>query len=175
MQRIFGAEPVITREFYEAVLEFSDYKHDAPVEDLTRSQDLNRFGWCNVCNTGFKPHGAADRVRMVQVGICGSCDHAVELWRMRDEPKVARIDGKHWVLGNVLEAQLNPNESFADLVKRIEKENYKNRGAGCGGSLSVIQFNDGRTVFTNDLWGQGDVPEMFAHLLPDNAKFVSQA
>lgn len=171
---MFGQQPVITKEFYNCVIEFSDYDHAAPIEDLTRSQDLNRFGWCKICDTGFKPHGDGDRVRRVQVGICGSCDHALDLVRMKGDSRVARINGSHWVLGNVLEAQLNPGESFAELIDRVEQENRKTRGYGCGGGLAVIQFSDGRTLFTNDLWGQGDIPETVRHLLPDNAKFVDR-
>lgn len=170
---MFGQEPKITREFYDELMAMSDYDHAAPVEDLTRSQDLSRVGWCKVCATGFRPHGHYDRVRLVQVGVCESCDFAIDLWRIRDEPQTARINGKHWRVGAEYTRELDPSITLASLAAEAAK--LPRAGKGCGGQVSVIRFNDGRTVVTNDLWGQGDVPEIVAHLMPDNAVFVEVA
>lgn len=173
MQKVFGVEPTITKEFYEAVLEFSDYQHDAPIEDLTRSQDLNRFGWCKVCNTGFKPHGHCDRVRLVQAGVCPSCDYDVEkLMEYGKHAHLAYIDGKIWSIAHEIEMQLDPSKSIEDIAAAAKKAYPPKWGKGCGGDISVIQFNDGRTVITDDLWGGGDVPTNYQDLMPDNAQFL---
>ncbi|GLX06736.1 hypothetical protein [Microbispora sp. NBRC 16548] len=43
---------------------------------------------------------------------------------------------------------------------------------GYGGRRFDVQFHDGRTVTTTNLWCQGTVPAQFRHLYPDNARFV---
>lgn len=44
---------------------------------------------------------------------------------------------------------------------------------GFAGRPFCIQFKDGTTVRTNNLWFQGPIPERFRDRLPDNAQFVS--
>lgn len=173
MQKVFGAQPTITKEFYDCVIEFSDYDHAAPADELTKSQDLNRFGWCKICNTGFKPGGTVDRVRLVQVGICWACDNDLgRLMEYGKEAHVAYIDGSIWSIAHVIEMQLDPSKSIEELAEAAKAMYPPKWGKGCGGDISVIQFNDGRTVITDDLWGGGDVPERYADLMPDNAKFL---
>lgn len=43
---------------------------------------------------------------------------------------------------------------------------------GFGGRRFDIQFFDGRTVTTRNLWHQGTVPAEWRHRYPDNAAFV---
>ncbi len=43
---------------------------------------------------------------------------------------------------------------------------------GFGGRRFKIQFFDGRIIETTNLWGQGPIPELFRHMLPDNAVFL---
>ena len=43
---------------------------------------------------------------------------------------------------------------------------------GFGGRRFKIQFFDGRVIETNNLWGQGPIPERFRSMLPDNAAFL---
>lgn len=43
---------------------------------------------------------------------------------------------------------------------------------GFGGQKFKIQFFDGRIVETNNLWGQGPIPERFKPMLLDNAVFL---
>jgi len=43
---------------------------------------------------------------------------------------------------------------------------------GFGGRRFRIQFFDGRIIDTNNLWGQGPIPERFRSMLPDNADFL---
>lgn len=170
---MFGKDKEITRELYELIIETSSFDHGAEIDELTRDQDLSRWGWCKVHNGSFRPHGDFDRVRRIRAGVCGSCDHALDMWRMRDNENVARINGRHWVIGDVLTTELDPTKSLADLVAEAQK--MPRAGKGCGGQVHIVRFNDGRTVITNDLWGQGEVPDLVAAWLPDNAEFVEVA
>jgi hypothetical protein len=43
---------------------------------------------------------------------------------------------------------------------------------GFGGRRFRIQFFDGRIIETNNLWGQGPIPEQFRSMLPYNAVFL---
>lgn len=46
---------------------------------------------------------------------------------------------------------------------------------GYGGKKFVIQFNDGRTIETTNLWCQGVIPQEYRHILSDNAIFVGDS
>ncbi|EMS78004.1 hypothetical protein Dpo_11c01460 [Desulfotignum phosphitoxidans DSM 13687] len=43
---------------------------------------------------------------------------------------------------------------------------------GFGGRRFKIQFFDGRNIETNNLWFQGEIPDQFRSMLPDNAVFL---
>jgi hypothetical protein len=45
---------------------------------------------------------------------------------------------------------------------------------GFGGRKFKIQFFDGRIIETNNLWYQGEIPEQFRSMLPDNAVFLTE-
>src|SRR5205823_2378018 len=42
---------------------------------------------------------------------------------------------------------------------------------GFGGTRFVIEMFDGTRFVTTNLWTQGEIPDRFRHLLPDNARF----
>ncbi len=69
---------------------------------------------------------------------------------IRHDSNVARIDGKHYIIGDGKGA-----------VKGMSGAKYK------------IQFDSGRMVETDDLWHQGTIPEDFRRVLYDNAKFIN--
>lgn len=54
---------------------------------------------------------------------------------------------------------------------RIGEENSSLR-SGFGGRKYKIEFKDGRTVTTNNLWYQGVIPPALWNKFPDNAHFV---
>lgn len=130
---------------------------------------------CKVCGKKFQYHRYTDGQRMKEVGICYNCDFWMEKFTMRDERKVARIDGNHYVIGKEIEVELDPGKSFNDIISDLEKNNSKKSGMGMGGAVCAIQFYDGRVVFTNDLWGQGTIPKRFKHILVNNAEFIERA
>lgn len=170
--RPFGQDAKVSREFYDQLIAMTDWDQAAPSEELTKTQDLSRWGWCKVHDGSFQPGGTADRVRQVQTGVCGSCDHALDMWRMRNDPETVRIKGQHYRLGNELAGELDPKMSLSVLVEKLRKDHPTKWGLGMGGQMYVIRFNDGRTVITNNLWHQGDITPVVGHLLPDNAVFV---
>jgi len=43
---------------------------------------------------------------------------------------------------------------------------------GFGGRRFKIQFFDGRIIETNNLWFQGEIPDQFRSMLPENAVFL---
>ncbi len=44
---------------------------------------------------------------------------------------------------------------------------------GFGGAPWLVRFFDGREVRTSNLWHQGEIPQEWRHLLPDNATLKS--
>ena len=43
---------------------------------------------------------------------------------------------------------------------------------GHSGRSFMIKMNDGKLIETNNLWCQGEIPEIFKNILKDNAEFV---
>lgn len=67
----------------------------------------------------------------------------------REPDRVAIIDGTHYY---------------------IDDED-DSRFRGFDGAKFVIKFHDGREVTTTNLWCQGDIPDEFRDLFPNNADF----
>lgn len=84
-------------------------------------------------------------------------DHSEDFWQEQiAHPEGSiRIDGVHYRVG-----------------PRSDRPGPFN---GFGGHKHTIEFLDGRQIVTYDLWTQGSVPDPFRHLLPDNARFVSES
>lgn len=57
-------------------------------------------------------------------------------------------------------------------VYQIGDENSSSSFRGFDGRKFEIEFFDGRRVVTTNLWYNGEIPEKFRELLPDNAKFI---
>lgn len=69
----------------------------------------------------------------------------------KEPDRVAIIDGTHYYIGD-----------------EDSKETYFR---GFAGAHFTIRFYDGRVVETTNLWCQGDIPEEFRDLFPNNAEF----
>lgn len=160
---------LISRELYDMIVETASFDMGAYRDDLTRTQDLSlRWGWCKVGNHSFRPNGHSDRERLVRTGVCADCEFWLDLWRMRDEPETIRTAQKHYRYGQHCTAELDASKSLEQIAKDWHAKTRKS-GLGCGGALVIVRFNDGRVVITNDLWGQGDLPDDYAALLPNDA------
>ncbi len=126
---------------------------------------------CKICRTIIGARSHCDRERLESVGICADCDFWIEKWQMRNDENVARIGGEHYIYGHSLQDyEVNLNDSLESIAKNWVPAK---KGYGMGGSKTIIKFNDGRIVITNDLWHQGTIPERFKHTMPDNAEMVS--
>ncbi len=108
--------------------------------DGTRVTVTNRT--CRICGGHF----VYDRKR---VGLyqpdnrsCPSCQFWYDRWLTRDDPKMVRVDGIHYMLLDF------------------------------SGRSACLEFPDGRIVYTNNLWRQGRIPAVWIGLgLTDNARF----
>lgn len=83
-------------------------------------------------------------------GFCFTCDFWQEKVEMKDRAEVARIDGKHFIVGP---EDAGPFRGF-------------------GGAKFRIAFDDGRRLVTTNLWFQGEIPPNFREKLPDNARWA---
>lgn len=92
---------------------------------------------------------------------CHRCTRWVERIRwsttntVPGEPDVtiARVDGWHYFI----------NPAAHDLDRRL---------LGCNGKEFTFHFTDGRTLTSNDVWSEGEIPARFRDRLPDNAVIV---
>lgn len=102
-------------------------------------------------------HVDANRYRcseeMTQRCLCFDCNFWTEhVQRDHNEDKDVFViaNGIHYIIDE------SPNPYFK----------------GFGGAKFTILFNDGRVVKTDNLWVQGDIPELFRDELPDNAVLI---
>ena len=71
----------------------------------------------------------------------------------------------------------DPNWLIIDGVSYIANpfvpntNNMTRRFMGFGGRMMEAIKNSGEKVISNDWWHQGDVPECFRDIIPDNAKW----
>ncbi len=94
--------------------------------------------------------------RMVDLSLCFSCLHWTDLIKVKNESRVARIDGSHYMI---------------EPDKPKDKPGFLK---GFGGTRFEIKFFDGRQMVTHNLWHQGLIPQHFRERLPDNAEFVRE-
>lgn len=128
---------------------------------------------CKVCHDVVNDTGHYDRDRLLNVGICSNCDFWVEKWQMRKDPKVARINGEHYIIGSQLD-----DYKFSDkdsLESIIDQYDSKLKVKGMSGNKTCIIFFDGRVAITDDLWHQGTIPAHFKQSMPNNASFLERS
>lgn len=104
---------------------------------------------CIICGKEIKESKYSNAV------LCSSeCFH-VDYWNEKiedkDNPNIVRIDGTQYYIG---------------------KETGEHEFKGYGGRTFGVKFFDGRLVKTTCLWHNGEIPEEYKELLPNNAKFI---
>jgi hypothetical protein len=88
---------------------------------------------------------------MTAKGLCFRCAFWTERIELdQDNPDAVVANGKHYIIGD-------------------EHPSYKG-ARGYGGEHFRIFFQDGRVVDSTNLWMQGEIPESFRPLMPDNAR-----
>lgn len=101
----------------------------------------------------------SDNVYEIVVTVRKSVSHNDDFWgpggtRDLDDPvRRVVVDGEHYMLGD-------------------DNPNLPSSCKGFGGRRYRIEFFDGRTVPTSDLWHQGTIPPKWRERYPDNARFV---
>lgn len=91
------------------------------------------------------------QAKMDKLGLCFTCLFWTEKLALKDDPRVVRVDGTQYVIGD---------------------ENAPRAFRGHGGARFDIRFHDGRHVVSTNLWCNGDIPEHFRAELPNNADFA---
>lgn len=106
---------------------------------------------CDVCKRRFKVR------KYRNMDICSSECFTAEFWldklRKGDNFATVRINGNQYYIG---------------------PEDDKGGFRGFAGRIFQIRFDDGRIVKTSNLWHNGEIPNAFRKLLPDNAVFESK-
>lgn len=108
--------------------------------------------FCRECCTTQYLHYLDNIQRhLLKEKLCFHCDFWLGKIQEYKSPKTVVVDGKHYRMGE----------------KSCDKKAFN----GFGGARFRIEFFDGRIEETDNLWCQGDIPEMFRARLPDNARF----
>ena len=102
---------------------------------------------CIICNKEIKESEYTNTI------LCSSECWSADFWNQqvinKDDPKVVRIDGVQYRIG------------------------YENQDSfrGYNGRKFNIKLSNGDIIETTNLWHNGDIPDSFKELLPDNAEF----
>lgn len=93
---------------------------------------------------------------MIEKKCCFSCAFWFDkIEKLKNNPRWLIIDGQSYVF--------NPyNENNYSYFK------------GFGGRVMYAQKTDGTVLISNDVWHQGEIPEAFKQIIPDNAKFITK-
>ena len=119
-----------------------------------------RGGRCGPCNILNLPEDERH--------VCPSCCEWVESARYPDTCfECSFWEGQIGAGNNVVIAGVHYRVDFAQPLKTGDPNHL-----GMSGRKYHIQMTDGRSVVTNDLWYQGQIPERFRDRLPDNAVMV---
>lgn len=107
--------------------------------------------------------------------VCSKCG-ALEEWHYSNEPldPSTCFSCDHW--NQIIQGE-HPHGHFiidghSYIANSTGDNGTRRAGMGYGGRRQIIRTFNGRTVITNDLWTQGEVPSQFRDVLPDNAEFV---
>ena len=102
---------------------------------------------CVICNKEI------EKSKYVNAVLCSSDCWHIDFWNEqvsnKDDTKIVRIDGVQYRVGN------KNQDSFR----------------GYGGREFRIKLSNGEIIETTNLWHNGDIPEEFKELLPNNAEF----
>lgn len=98
------------------------------------------------------------RTIMEERGWCFQCACWQNIYNVhKDDPGWIRIDGVSWIL--------------KPMVENVPKGW---NGLGCGGKKMYINIDGKGIVASNNCWCQGNVPDVFKDLIPDNATLATK-
>lgn len=94
---------------------------------------------------------------MEETGWCFSCAFWESIYRKnKDNPNWVIIEGQSWIAHPI---KVDYNRNYPIFV-------------GCGGKWMTAKKENGEIVRTNNWWHQGNIPECFRDVIPDNAKWM---
>lgn len=91
---------------------------------------------------------------MLAANHCFYCNFWSAHAKQKNHPQVARVRGTHY------------------WVNKSKPVGYQG-SMGHGGRKFKVRWNDGREMESNDVWCQGDIPDVWREELPDNAEFLA--
>ena len=132
------------RYLWNEAIRAVDAKHSEPPPQRLQCEECREYDLLR-----WEPR---TRATLIVSGLCFTCEHWMRLAQGQGRPKVAIINGKHYMIG--------PEDASGMR--------------GFGGQRFRILFKDGRSVTTTNLWHQGEIPEHFRERMPDNARWVER-
>lgn len=108
---------------------------------------------CKICGKTDESDRWVNGQKMLNDKLCFECDFWV---RHHDDDMTNRKDHK-FVIANGEHYVIEPEDS---------KETYFR---GFGGAKVEIHFFDGTIVTSTNLWYNGEIPDRFRDIMPDNA------
>ena len=105
---------------------------------------------CSICSEWANQQTSTEDMK----GMCFTCAYWQRYIDLKDKQNEVIVGGVHY--------RCNTDKPI---------DNINPQWNGFGGRRWHIRFFDGRDVITNNLWYQGQIPERFRELLPDNAEF----
>lgn len=107
---------------------------------------------CRECGASERPRSWSNGAELEAAALCFGCHYWHEAIALAGDPRSVRLNGVHRFIGD-----------------------GQGSSRGHYGARFVVEFLDGRTVTTADLWHQGEIPARFRDRLPDNARAVRHA
>lgn len=130
------------------------FRSEKPFQSECPECASRTVGCCVECGgTDRATYAAETRERMLARSLCFLCLFWHDRIDAQSDPAACIING----------------QSFQDAGRRTD---INRSSLGFGGREFRIEFLDGRVIETNNLFGQGPVPERFRDRLPDTARFV---
>lgn len=107
---------------------------------------------------------------------CGAVDYSTSFMQTSEVKKAMDAHGVCWDCAYWL-VQIEKKHDTV-IEGRIYSVGNRPKGGstnGMAGRRFDIEYFDGRTVTTHDLWAGSDVPERYKSLIPDTARFLGGA
>ena len=111
---------------------------------------------CRECGKRVKVGAYDGELRLEEHKLCFTCNY--------------------WINYVILEAD-QPNDRIPLRAKGSHyvavMDNSAGGFKGFGGARFIFEHVDGRVIFCNNVWHQGNIPDTFKERLPDNGRFLS--
>ncbi len=129
------------------------FRSEKPYQSECPECSTRTVGCCVECGaTDRATYSGETRERMLARSLCFYCLFWFDRIDAQSNPAACIVNGR----------------SFQDAGRRSGRDLSL---LGFGGREFRIEFFDGRVLETNNLFGQGEVPERFRDRLPDTARF----